>query len=275
MRWIHGIGSNCILESATFGPHFKNYNAKCIETGNGWIDVFETEIKKACDKLQAEEETLKEGFTLIGISQGGLIARAVVQRCDIGQHVKRLITIGGPHMGIVSIPQLDPNSFINKILPLCAYDWAQNWVGPCGYIRDVRASGYKNMKNSVKELNNELEFQEQYKERLQGLDVFMAIGFDDDHMIQPKNTAVWGYYRDDQYKDYADMEFFDVYKENRLGLRELDESGKLFRCVVEGDHLQLGTENMQSLVLNFSDWTKKEYESDMEKISELCVFHMD
>lgn len=272
MRWIHGIGSNCILENMTFKKHFDGYDAECIESGNGWIGSFEAEINAACDKLNAEIPKLKDGFTLVGISQGGLVARGVLQRCEVGKYVKRLITIGGPHMGVAVIPQIDPQNIMNGFVPLCRYEWIQKIVGPCGYIRDTRDKDYDYMRNSVKELNNEYELNTDYIERIKGLDLFMAIGFDDDHMIQPKNTAVWGFYKDNEYNSYVDMETQKVFTDNRLGLKELNDSGKLFRCVVEGDHLQLGQKAMESLVLNFTNWQKQDYLNDMETVNELCVF---
>ncbi len=36
---------------------------------------------------------------MIGLSQGGLIARAVAERCAFNGTVTRLVTAGGPHMG--------------------------------------------------------------------------------------------------------------------------------------------------------------------------------
>lgn len=51
-----------------------------------------------------------------------------------------------------------------------------------------------------------------YKENMENLDVFMAIGFEDDTMIQPNNSAVFGYFKDNNYKSYDEMEDLDIYK---------------------------------------------------------------
>ena len=65
----------------------------------------------------------------------------------------------------------------------------------------------------------------------------MAIGFEDDTVIQPHNSAVFGYFSDSSYKGYSEMEDLDIYKQDRIGLKKLNKEGKLFRCVVPGNHL--------------------------------------
>lgn len=75
---IHGFLAPCIIENQFLKEYFKGYNEKCLESGLGLLFSFEHQIKLACDMLNEEIEELKGGFTLFGISQGGLIARAIV-----------------------------------------------------------------------------------------------------------------------------------------------------------------------------------------------------
>lgn len=44
------------------------------------------------------------------------------------------------------------------------------------------------------DLNNEKSINPKYSERLKNLEVFIAIGFEDDTMIQPKNTSTFGFF---------------------------------------------------------------------------------
>lgn len=273
LRWIHGIGSLCIIENFTFKKYFKDFDAKCIESGMGWIGSFEKEVEKACTKLNKEKEVLSKGFTLIGNSQGGLIARAVVERCEIGTHVKRLITIGGPHQGVAVIPHTKPDSYFNYLIKFCEYELFKNIVGPCGYIKDIRNSDYSKIHNTVKDVNNEYQINEQYRARIKNLDLFMAIGFSDDQMIQPKNTSVFGFYKDVNYNSYVEMEELDIYKKDTIGLKELNESGRLFRCIVEGDHLQISKEELKLLVVSFANWQNDDYKKHYDQLTELCQFN--
>lgn len=100
----------------------------------------------------------------------------------------------------------------------------------------------------------------------------MAIGFTDDHMIQPKNTSLFGFFESPNYDDYLDMEHQEIYTENRIGLKELNESGGLFRCLVEGDHLQMNSQDIELMIVGFSNHLNQDYKKNLEKIKDRCRF---
>jgi palmitoyl-protein thioesterase len=253
-RWIHGLGSNCILESGV-KRYFKGMDIACIETGAGYISSFESQYNAACSKLEKEVDVLKGGFTLMGFSQGGLLARAVLQRCSVGQYIRRLVTFGGPHSGVAIIPFTSSNSFMNKtVLRLCFYPFIENIVGPCGYIRSTKYyDSYHTADNFIADLNNEFELNEDYIQRLQSLDVLMTVQFLQDQMVQPYNTSTFGYYKDDTYEDYVELEDQEIYTKDKLGLKEINESGKMFRCDIDGDHLQISEDEMVNFAVNVAN----------------------
>ena len=45
-------------------------------------------------------------FSVVGISQGCLIARYIIQKCQIKGKVRNFVSIDGPHMGVGIIPRL-------------------------------------------------------------------------------------------------------------------------------------------------------------------------
>ena len=272
MRWIHGIGSNCILEDLIFKPHFKNYDAKCIGTTMGIFTPFITQIKYACDELDAEIETLKSGFVLIGESQGGLIARAVLQQCKVGKYIKRLITIGGTHNGVAVIPRTNPNGYYNLVIQACYFKHFMSFIGPCGYINSLKyKEEYLKSDSVLLDLNNVVDLNLDYKERIKNLDLFMAIGFAGDMVVQPRNTSVFGYYENDEYNSYYELEESDLYNEDRLGLKELNESNKFFRCVIPGDHLEIG-DYIKPLVVVFGNYMNDDYKNVLESVKDVCRF---
>ena len=273
-RWIHGLGSNCFIESGV-KKYFKGFDIECIETGMGYISSFDAQVKSACQKLAKEESVLSAGFTLIGFSQGGLIARAVLQKCDIGKYINKLITFGAPHSGVAIIPFTSPASFMNwSVLKLCFYQLIKNHVGPCGYIRSSRYyDSYKNAHNLIAEINNEFQDNAQYRERIQNLDMLVAVQFLQDQMVQPRNTSVFGYYKDTKYDGLVDMEETELYQQDRIGVKGLQESGKLFRCDIDGDHLQIASEDMISFAVNAAhpDVDPATLAQD-QRVQERCVF---
>ena len=80
-------------------------------SGSAWADMVSgffgnvnDIVARTCQQLR-EDEKLKDGFNMVGFSQGGQFARAVVQRCGhLGLRVKNLVTMGAQHQGVVDVP---------------------------------------------------------------------------------------------------------------------------------------------------------------------------
>ena len=52
---------------------------------------------EACQTVQNHAIFGKSDFNLIGISQGGMLSRAMIQDCDLGEHkVRNYLSIAGP-----------------------------------------------------------------------------------------------------------------------------------------------------------------------------------
>jgi surfactin synthase thioesterase subunit len=66
------------MEESFLKRYFPHYDGKCVESGFGTFFSFESMIAQACYRLNKEIDHLKSGFTLFGISQGALIARAII-----------------------------------------------------------------------------------------------------------------------------------------------------------------------------------------------------
>ena len=58
-------------------------------------------------------------------------------------------------------------------------------------------------------------------------------------MVVPPESSHFGYYQPGQDQDVVDMRQLPVYADNRIGLREMDEQGKLVMLSTDGDHLQI------------------------------------
>jgi len=78
----------------------------------------------------------------MGLSQGGLLARHIVERCPTKGQPRNLITVGGPNMGVSASPNCFEGLFcsmINYIIDnLVYFETIQDTVGPACYFRDPR-----------------------------------------------------------------------------------------------------------------------------------------
>lgn len=61
------------------------------------------QIERVCKEIQNDEK-FKNGYNGIGLSQGGLFIRGLVQVCPHPQ-MRNLITLAAPHQGVSSYPQ--------------------------------------------------------------------------------------------------------------------------------------------------------------------------
>jgi palmitoyl-protein thioesterase len=61
------------------------------------------QIQQVCEDIK-NDARFKNGYNAIGLSQGGLFIRALVQQCD-GPPARHLISLGGPQQGVFAYPQ--------------------------------------------------------------------------------------------------------------------------------------------------------------------------
>lgn len=261
----HGMGDSCcnpmsmgsikrILED-----NIPNVYVKSLEIGTNELTDVENsffmnandQVNMACSQI-AEDTKLKNGFNAIGFSQGGQFLRAVVQRCP-KLTVNNLISVGGQHQGVFGFPRCPGASetfcdYVRKLLNLGAYvNFVQNHVAQAEYWHDpLNEEEYKAKSIFLADINNENTKKENYKINLKKLKNFVMIKFTEDKMVQPKESEWFGFYKPGQSKDLFTLQESPLYKEDWLGLKEMDKDGKLHFLETIGDHLQIDI-----------DWFKK------------------
>ncbi|KAG0069887.1 hypothetical protein BGZ89_001901 [Linnemannia elongata] len=212
----------------------------------GFFGNVNKQIEVVCDQLKAIPE-LEGGFNAVGFSQGGQFLRAYVQRCN-DPPVHNLVTVGSQHGGVSDIPGcVNPDDASCKLMRTIARSGVYS-----GYVRDhiVQAQYFKDPKKLdtylqrnifLPDINNELEVKnEEYKERLMSLNKLVMFMFMNDVTVKPKETAWFGF--QDENGDVIDLEEQDQYKEDWLGLKAMDQAGKLEFEVMEGEHMQFSLE---------------------------------
>merc|ERR1712156_792871 len=224
------------------------------DTINGFLKPVNQQVEMVCQQL-ADDPQLKDGYNAIGFSQGGQFLRAVAQRCP-NPPMKNLVTMGGQHQGVYGIPNCPGESnFIcdltRKVVSEFIYDnllqshlvQAEYWQDPLNHQRYVEKSKF------IAEINNEPPYDnKQYAENMKKLEGLVLVKFSEDSMVEPRESSHFEFYEEGSGKVKVPLQNSSLYIEDRLGLRALDEEGKLAFLDCPGDHLQFSdawfTENI-------------------------------
>jgi len=203
------------------------------------------QVDEVCNKLKKEPQ-LANGFNAVGIGQGGLLMRAYVQRCN-DPPVKKLITIGAPHQGIAAGIEQAPLPLCEPYHRLChdVEKWRQNPYSASAQQNLVQAQYFKDPMAREKyevsniflpDINNELmQKNKTYKNNLITLEKLVLIRFgENDFEIKPHNSSwfsrlSWGSHPTQMVSPdrMLNMEDTDNYQDDWIGLKTLDEQGKI------------------------------------------------
>lgn len=260
---IHGIGDSCensgMQGVASMFGYYLGVDAECIESGAGFDSFLFTTMKSqeeaACAALKANPKFAGKDIDIVGLSQGSLIARGLIQNCDFGGSFKKFISIAGPHMGVYTVPNCADGTFcdiLNSVVRFAVYNGlAQNLVGAANYFKDSRS--YKSYLASARylpDLNNERSTKNAtHKQRFSSLEGVMLVMFTNDTVINPKETAWFGYY--DENLNLKDMTETPLYQEDYIGLKTLDVTGRLKRIKLPGQHLQFSNADILEVFVPF------------------------
>jgi palmitoyl-protein thioesterase len=257
---FHGMGDEC---SSRFENYFSKLlggtYVKCIETGAGMSSIttsFTKQAEIACKALEADGHFTKD-FSVLGLSQGALLGRYIIQDCDFKNKgtVRRYVSIGGPQMGVGKYPKCDKDTFwcrnVNKLVLKGVYsEFVQNHIGPAGYVRDIwNYDKYIKSSSFLADLNNERYHSkwEQYKYRILDLEKVVLIKFTKDTMIIPRETAWFEFYGNDGRVMKLEESVF--YRDDLLGIRELNEQNKISFVELPGGHLRFDREQVKEHII--------------------------
>ena len=229
---VHGIAS-----SKREMVELENYlNAKNIPTvneeiGNGQLTSIFMPLEEQCALLA---ENIRRGsadgkrVNMVAISQGGLLARCYVEKYShLSEYsaVDLLLTMGTPHMGVFFAD--DPDPFYKNVI-------GDYWKDPFHYLDYLRTNEF------LAELNNEREHNESelYRSNMLGLRELGIVWSSVDTVVQPLESARFEYYNTTAAMERGELVVVplglsDTYVKDLIGLRGLDESGRL--VLVETD----------------------------------------
>jgi len=212
----------------------------------GFLGNSNNQVSTVCEQF-ANDPNLKNGFNAVGFSQGSQFLRAYVERCN-SPPVYNLITMGGQHMGVADIPNCEGLSndteickMVETLLAWGAYtSFVQNSVIQAQYFRDpMDIPTYLQANIFLPDINNENSKNQQYKNNLISLNNLVLFEFSEDTVVVPKESEWFGYYADGDLSHIIPVQDQRIYKEDWIGLKTLDEKGKLQFLKCPGEHMQI------------------------------------
>lgn len=189
---MHGILSNANNMNQLKNYLINEFNINVIvpEIGNGIYNSInlplETQGKMLCMQLNTYEE-LSNGFNFIGISQGGILGRYYIEKCN-GYKVNNFITIVTPHGGVYK-PGI--GKFINLY-----NEYARN-LSFSSYWRDPYNYEIYKSTTLLADLNNEINLTESSNNMKNFLSIqnFIMVYSENDDIITPPESGKFSMYQ--------------------------------------------------------------------------------
>uniref|UniRef100_K4CNI5 Palmitoyl-protein thioesterase 1 n=1 Tax=Solanum lycopersicum TaxID=4081 RepID=K4CNI5_SOLLC len=255
---LHGLGESCNDAGSTFYTSqlslLSKSNGYCLEIGDG---VYSSYYMPLENQVKGMEE-LQQGYNIVGLSQGNMVARGLIEFCDEAPRVNNFISIGGPNAGIAYAPACTGNPWCDGaggIFGIGIYsDYVQTHYAPSGYIKlpnDI--AGYLRGCRYLPKLNNEIPNATNpiYKERFTSLQNLVLIMFEHDGVITPKESSWFGFYQDGTNSQILPPQQTNLYLEDTFGLQTLDKAGKVKFIKLPGYHLVMDIQEMQQNVVPY------------------------
>lgn len=219
---LHGLESSSEKMSPFCDWLSDSFSVKVfnIEIGNGEKTSLYTPLTNQLDELCQtiyKLDELENGFNFIGMSQGGLLARGYVERCNL-YPVKNLITLVTPHGG----------EFIKTITTNFYTKFYQEHLSVAGYWRNpLDLASYLTKCSYLPILNNEIETDASLsqKDHIKSLVNFILIWSPYDSVLSPPESGKFSLF--DEKLQIISLVDTELYKKDLLGLKYLNDISRL------------------------------------------------
>jgi len=225
-----------ILESELPGIYVRAMEIGDHPSYDSIFTGMDTQVQMFCDQVSADPQ-LQDGFNLMGFSQGGVIVRGYLERCN-NPPVFNFISWVSPQGGQFGCPGIVNWTFVDELADCCIYDeWVQESISFAGYWRDpFDVQGYIDYVSLLPDINNERAKNAQYKANVLSVQNFVMAYSLVDTVLDPPETGWFGVFANNTWDTVIPLESQDIWIEDFIGLRTLNSQGKLHRFTTTCDH---------------------------------------
>jgi len=220
---MHGIASNKDNMNELKDYLIDNFNLDVIvpEIGNGIMNSINIPLsvqgELLCTQLK-NNPSLSNGFNFIGISQGGILGRYYIEKCN-GYQVNNFITMVSPHGGVYK-------KRIGSIIDMYGeyaqshYSFSSYWRDPYDYTTYTDITLLANLNNEIitcNSTNNMIN--------LNSIKNFVMVYSPNDSILSPPESGIFSTY-DINSLNVISMKDTSYYIS--LGLKDLNENNKIY-----------------------------------------------
>lgn len=238
---------------------------KNVQLGFGEITSF-TNLKHQLEHLRETLQTdpkLTHGFNMVTHSQGGLVGRYYIERYN-NPRVINYISLGSPQQGVFGLPGTFDNRFkwldymegyAHHVLYSKGF---QKFVSFAGYWHDtLHYNKYIKKCRFLPYLNNQIDHPDSalFKKNICSLKNMVLVMSSNDDIIEPRISCHFGFYKMGSKTEIEEMIATEIYKKDTLGLRTLNESGRLHLRMAECTHAEF-QEDEQNFIANVVEFLK-------------------
>lgn len=214
------------------------------------------QIQQVCEDIAAHPIlSTAPAVDALGFSQGGIFLRAYAQRCN-APPVRSLVTFGSPHNGISSYQACKTTDWLclGAMALLHSNTWSgfvQSRLVPAQYYRDTDpetgnpSDDYLEYSNLLADINNERSLKNKtYAKNIAKMEKFVMYEFEDDTTVIPKESEWFAEVIElnETSVKVTPLKDRPLYKQDWLGLKQLDEKDGLVFKTTPGGHMQLSEE---------------------------------
>lgn len=228
-----------------------------------WLGNVSAQVQAVCDAVAAHPVlAVAPAVDALGFSQGGQFLRAYVERCN-APPVRSLVTFGSQHNGIVEFRACAAADWLCRAAMglLRASTWSslvQSRLVPAQYFRDpADLQPYLDHSAFLADINNERPRKNPaYRRNVARLANLVLYMFDADTTVVPRQTS---WFAEVNGSHVVPLRRRRLYRDDWLGLRRLDEQGRLWFRSLPGDHMDIPLQVLNNTMVDFFGPSKRTF----------------